>query len=326
MLVGPEAEVVDEGTRVSREHPEWFLMRDGERVKNLLDLSQPEVAEWVEKEVSRVIEEYGPDEIYWDYDPRIGIGGQRLVDGYVESTTWRYYENLYRVLESLAERYPEVRWVNCAGGGGRNDLGILQRCAHTTQVTDYSVMPRSIKMISGLSMALPPEAILFITNHIGASTRWGDYRTQMRVSLFCGNSLLGLHPVKEIGMKAMWKLTAHYVELFNGFISDVMRNCRVYHHTPELPVDKAGDWCVLEYVSEDADAAYAGIFRLEAAERDEYVFRSRGLRPETRYRVTCENSGATIVKSGEEMREGGILVRLPVPLTSELLLVSKADS
>ena len=333
-----EPETADDGTRVSQEHPDWFLSRDGERLKNvrsrprmgaehtpLLDLSQAEVAKWVENEVSRVIDELGVDQIFWDYNQRPGCGGQRLMNGYIENTTWRYYENLYRMLETLAEKYPDVTWVNCASGGARNDLGILQRAAHAAFLTDYTVMPRHIKTINGMSMALPPEAMEILTDLLEASTQWGDFRTQMRLALFCGNWMITRYPVREFGNRATWDIVAHYVRLSKGFIRDTMKNCSVYHHTPELPVDKPGEWCVLEYVAENANTAYAGIFRLEQANSDEYLFRSRGLDPATRYEVTLENSQATITKLGQEIRENGIRVRLPVPLTSELLLFSKAD-
>jgi alpha-galactosidase len=267
-----------------------------------------------------VIRDYGADEIMWDYNSRPGVGGQRRVGDYVEDTAWRYYENLYGLLSRLAEKYPHVTWLNCASGGARNDLGILQRYARATVVTDYSVMPRAIKMINGLTMALPPEVLCYFTNHIEASTRWTDWQTQMRVSLMCGSSFLGLHPVLEYGMKALWAQTARYVDLFHTFTSRTIRGCRVYHHTPDCPVDRPGSWCVLEYVGEAGASAYAGIFRLEAADRDEYVFRARGLDPEAAYEVTFDSSEAKIVRSGQALREDGLRLRLPAPLMSELLL------
>ena len=333
-----EPEVADPGTGVAAAHPDWFVMRDGERISNLgsrnrdqrysplLDLSLPEAAEWVEQQVAHVIEDYSADEIMWDYNARPGVGGQRRVGDHVEDTAWRYYENLYGLLKRLAEKHPHVTWLNCASGGARSDLGILQCGARATVVSDYSVMPRAIKMINGLTMALPPEALCYFTNHIEASTRWTDWQTQMRASLLCGSSFLGLHPVREYGMKGLWQQTARYISLFHTFTSPVIKGCRVYHHTPDCPVDQPGAWCVLEYVGQDRVNAYAGIFRLEQAESDAYVFRPQGLDAAADYEVELDSSNARFVRSGQTLSEDGIRVRLAAPLTSELLLFCKVNS
>jgi alpha-galactosidase len=39
----------------------------------------------------------------------------------------KYVENLYRLIESLRQEFPDVWFENCASGGGRIDLGMLSR-------------------------------------------------------------------------------------------------------------------------------------------------------------------------------------------------------
>ncbi len=39
----------------------------------------------------------------------------------------KYIENLYRLFETLRAEFPEVWFENCAGGGGRVDLGMMAR-------------------------------------------------------------------------------------------------------------------------------------------------------------------------------------------------------
>jgi alpha-galactosidase len=45
---------------------------------------------------------------------------------------------------------------NCAGGGGRNDLGMLSNF-HWVQVSDEWGAVRTLKISNGFSLAFPPE-------------------------------------------------------------------------------------------------------------------------------------------------------------------------
>ena len=79
-------------------------------------------------------------------------------EGFVESSYWRYYEALYAVYERLRARYPDVIFENCAGGGGRSDLGLVSLFSHTW-VTDWQIAPRAFSITNGMTMALPPEHV-----------------------------------------------------------------------------------------------------------------------------------------------------------------------
>ena len=127
-------------------------------------------------------------------------------------------------------------------------------------------------------------------------------------------------PEPVIRAGAIWAVVA------STFTSPVIKGCRVYHHTPDCPVDQPGAWCVLEYVGQDRVNAYAGIFRLEQAESDAYVFRPQGLDAAADYEVELDSSNARFVRSGQTLSEDGIRVRLAAPLTSELLLFRKVNN
>jgi hypothetical protein len=80
-------------------------------------------------------------------------------------------------------------------------------------------------------------------------------------------------------------------------------------------------WCVLEYVAGDASRAFAGLFRLNPVGSNTFQFRPRGLSLAHRYRVTLENSGAIVERTGDDLARNGFAVRLERPLTSELILM-----
>jgi len=54
-----DAERVGDQSRIAKEHPEWLAMNyEGERkMGGMLDLTNPEVAKWMESQIARVIEE-----------------------------------------------------------------------------------------------------------------------------------------------------------------------------------------------------------------------------------------------------------------------------
>jgi hypothetical protein len=47
------------------------------------------------------------------------------------------------------------------------------------------------------------------------------------------------------------------------------------------------------------------------------------LRRDRNYRVTFDNTGETLEFSGQALTDPGIAVRLPAPMTSELLLIEE---
>jgi alpha-galactosidase len=89
-------------------HPDWLIQQDGIFLNNQLDLSKPEVAEWVENEIARLVERYRLDLFRIDYNESPGEGGYNLRHGLVENNLWRYYENWYGILERIQKRFPNL--------------------------------------------------------------------------------------------------------------------------------------------------------------------------------------------------------------------------
>lgn len=157
---------------VAREHPDWFLSYYG-HPSDELDLTNPVVQQWLEEALTRVIGQYRLDLFRLDYNTAVYEGGQTLRDGYWENTRWRYYEFINGLYARLEQRFPGIILENCAGGGGRSDLGMLGRF-HYTQVTDWPLLPRAARILNGMSMALPPDSFLFWTGVGQAGNLTGD--------------------------------------------------------------------------------------------------------------------------------------------------------
>ena len=95
--VGPES-------RIAREHPEWLARPYGNEggLGGMIDLTRPEVAEWMESEIDRLIVEHELDLFRLDYNVgNIGAGGYSEQSGFVENAYWRYYEAVYGIYDRL---------------------------------------------------------------------------------------------------------------------------------------------------------------------------------------------------------------------------------
>jgi hypothetical protein len=108
--------------------------------------------------------------------------------------------------------------------------------------------------------------------------------------------------------------------MFKRWVRPMLDTCRVFHHTPFQRHDRAADWIVLEYAAQDGGRAYAGIWRLDQPGPDEYRLLPRGLDRERTYRVRFDNAGQAVELSGHDLMTTGLTVRVPGPMTSELLL------
>jgi alpha-galactosidase len=319
-----DAERIGNSSRVAQEHPDWLAMNyDGQRkMGGQLDLTNPEVAKWMENEIVRVISEYECDFFRLDYntDPHRGI--KMVRDGFVENGYWRYYQTLYAIYDRLRARFPDVVFENCAGGGGRTDIGMVRRFDHT-DVTDWQIAPRSFMITNGMTMALPPEYMdRLVGGQDGQSA--AEYAFQWRTLLFMQPKFGFLYPLGAKPDPVFIERTKHWVDLYKNFVRPFMHTSRIYHHTPEVHGLDPQCWGVLELASEDRTRAICGLFQLSAPTQSEYRLRFRGLDRSRRYQLTFDNSGEMCSVDGFTLMDEGINVRLEGALTSELLICATA--
>jgi alpha-galactosidase len=275
------------------------------------------------EQLARLIDQYRLDCFRLDYNSAPGEGGERRLEGSAgqiwENTLWRYYEALYRVMDRLRRRYPQLLFENCSSGGGRMDLGIMSRF-HWTQATDQWEPQATLKIINGLTLALPPEQVMTL---VGAISFDGvaDLDFMLRIGLFGKLCVSGVYPsVDEIHQPtlARWQ---HAVRLYQDWVRPMLGHCRLYHHTPTLSPAVAGEWCVLEMVSADRRRAMIGIWQLPGAPAGDYVVYPGGLQPGWDYTLTYDNTQLQQSVSGFEAMRHGLRVHTGAPGMSELLLL-----
>ena len=316
-------EAAKNDSEIIARHPDWLIERDGHSLDNMLDLAKPEVAEWVESEAVRIVEEYGIDLLRLDYNASPGEGGYNLRDGWAENTIWRHYEAMYGIWERLRARFPRLILENCAGGGGRTDLGMVSRC-HFTWFSDYCLAPRALRMQSGMMMALPPEMLARATGVVMDAHLGGDLDMQLRMNMLLGNPCLsGMWPTREDVNPIVLDKTREAVGFFKEHVRPMLATSRVFHHTPEVAGDQPEGWCVLEFAAADGAKSIVGAFRLAGQAEAERVVRLRGLPRAGDYSVEFLSTHESVRVSGRELAEGGLRVTLPHPMTSELIVVRR---
>ena len=306
-------------------HPDWVVTRHGSN-ENLtaLDLTNPEALDFAEETLAGLIQRYKLDAFRLDYNTSMGpAGGQNPREGFVENNYWRYYEAVYGMYRRLRKRFPNLMMENCAGGGGRNDLGMLGNF-HWTQISDEWGGVRTLKILNGFTIPLPPEyALSYVGFMDDENYRYGDTDFRFRGQMFGHLTLGGIVPNIQEFPAAYRQRVRHNVQLYKSFIRPIQPTVSVYHHTPYLPNTEAGDWCVMEHVTPDQSRGYAGIFRLAGAKEESYRFRPRGLDVSATYRVTFDNSGKAVVLRGVDLLTHGVEVQLAQALHSELLFFER---
>ncbi|MGA2975186.1 MAG: alpha-galactosidase [Spirochaetia bacterium] len=320
-----EPERIGEASELAREKPDWVIKRyDGGPLHGSIDLLNPDAAQWVEAQMERVIREHELDFFRLDWNIGwLGPGGASPREGWLENTYWRYYETLYAIWARLAARHPDVIFENCAGGGGRTDVGMVRFFAHTW-VTDWQKAPRSFTITNGMSMALPPERIdRLIFGQSGQVTGNLDFQCSLMVfnhPTFGFTHLIGSrpNPVQDARVR-------HYVDIYKSFVRPFHGNSRIYHHTPEVDGLDPHGWGALEMVSADRTRAIAGVFRLSDPAAPEYLLRMRGLDIGRRYRVTFDGTGESCLLDGFTLMKTGVTIRREAALTSELLLCEAVE-
>ena len=159
-----EPEMVSPESELYRKHPDWCIHIPGRnrstaREQLILDLSREEVCDYIIKTVSDVLDSASISYVKWDMNRNMSeIGSLGLSPERQRETAHRYMLGLYKVLEEITSRFPEVLFESCSGGGGRFDPGMLYYSPQIWCSDDTDAIER-LKIQEGTSMVYPLSAI-----------------------------------------------------------------------------------------------------------------------------------------------------------------------
>ncbi|MEY8462176.1 alpha-galactosidase [Streptococcus merionis] len=154
-----EPEMISEDSDLYRQHPDWAIQMAGRshrfgREQLVLDLTKPEVCDYIVKSVTAVLESANISYVKWDMNRNITNPSDDLANDVKQEFYHRYMLGLYDILERLTKAFPEVLFESCSGGGGRYDLGMLCYMPQTWTSDNTDAISR-LSIQEGTSLIYP---------------------------------------------------------------------------------------------------------------------------------------------------------------------------
>lgn len=126
-----EPEMVSPDSELFRAHPDWAIQVPGQtptqsRAQYVLDLSRPEVVDYVYECVAKILRSADISYVKWDMNRQFtDLGSLGLPPKRQGELPHRYILGVYELQERLLSEFPDLLLENCASGGGRFDPGML---------------------------------------------------------------------------------------------------------------------------------------------------------------------------------------------------------
>jgi alpha-galactosidase len=328
-----EPEMVNPDSDLARAHPEWILATGGRqpplsRSQQVLDLGQPGAYDYILERLDALLTEYDIAYLKWDHNRDLVDAGHHPGG---EPGVHRQTAAVYRLLDELRARHPDLEIESCSSGGARVDLGILARTDRVWASDCIDPLERqSIQRWTGL--LLPPE---LIGSHVGAPRSHTTGRTH-DLSFRAGTALFGHFGIEWDVASATTQeraQLAQWVALYKRLRGLIHSGAVVRAQSPDPAL-----WLHGVVSAEGEEAVFAVVAVASSAFAPLGQVRLPGLRPDVRYRVRPLPPGdapstagppppwlaaGECVLSGEAL--GSVGLQLPALNPEQLLLLHLAS-
>ncbi|MCH1646698.1 alpha-galactosidase [Streptococcus suis] len=295
-----EPEMISIDSDLYREHPDWAIHTEGRlpiysREQLVLDLTKQEVCDYIIDSVSSILESANISYVKWDMNRNITSIPEGLANDHRFEFHHRYMLGLYSVLDHLTKRFPDILFESCAGGGGRNDLGIMYYMPQAWASDDTDAIER-LSIQEGTSLIYPPSSI-------GA-----------HVSAVPNHQVGRITPLATRGNVAMMGGAFGYeldlTKLSEKELDEISQQIETYHSIRETiqfgqlyRLKKTTNTWAANYVSQDKNqAVFTFIKILAKPEAPLLHVRLKGLDPDALYE--CPQLGETFY--GDELMNIGL--------------------
>jgi alpha-galactosidase len=154
-----EPEMVNPDSDLFRAHPDWVLGIEGVaqipfRTQLALDISRPEVADYLFGCINAILSDHAISYIKWDMNRDLshpgGLSGAPRAFAQVQA--------LYALLDRVRTAHPHVEIESCSSGGARADMGVLAHSDRVWTSDSNDALDRQY-IQRGASSFLPPEVM-----------------------------------------------------------------------------------------------------------------------------------------------------------------------
>ncbi|MGL5378486.1 alpha-galactosidase [Clostridium sp.] len=159
-----EPEMVSPISELYEKHPDWCIhipgrTRSEARRQLILDFSRDDVCNYIIEKISEVLSSAPISYVKWDMNRNMSeIGSIKLPAKRQREVAHRYMLGLYKVLDEITSKFPNVLFESCSGGGGRFDPGMLHYMPQTWTSDNTDAIER-LKIQFGTSMVYPNASI-----------------------------------------------------------------------------------------------------------------------------------------------------------------------
>ncbi len=159
-----EPEMVSTDSELYRKHLDWVIRTENRqpflcRDQLVLDLSRPDVEEYVYGQLAQTLHSANISYLKWDMNrPLTNLGSTWLPEDQQGEVSHRYVLALYRLQERLVTEFPDLLLENCCSGGGRFDPGMLYYCPQIWCSDDTDAIER-LAIQEGTAMLYPLSCI-----------------------------------------------------------------------------------------------------------------------------------------------------------------------
>ena len=294
-----EPEMVNPKAQLYQDHPDWIYhyetrVTDTSRVQYVLNITKPEVQEFIYNMLDNLLTRYDIDYIKWDANRPISqTGPQRDV-------WYQHIQIIYDIVKRLKEAHPHVLFEACASGGGRIDYGILGIfddfwTSDNTDAYDRLYIQDAYSRIYPIKAmrAWVTDCPNFLSGRVIPLTF--RYHSAMMGTLGVGCNILKFSPEE---MELSQKMIALYKD-----IRPIIQEGDFYR----LDNPSADQYFLYEYLKENQGVIFAFLPQSKVGHWGTTI-RLRGLDEQAQY--TLHTSKGDIVKSGSYLMYHGLELKL----------------
>ncbi|KGM12940.1 alpha-galactosidase [Cellulomonas bogoriensis] len=171
-----EPEMINEDSDLARAHPDWVLRARPEalparqRHQQLLDLTNPDAFAHILAALDTLVTDLDLAYLKWDHNRDLVDAGHPGSGGAAVAEQTRA---VYALMDELRSRHPDLEIESCASGGGRVDLGILERTDRVHTSDNHDPLDR-VRMLRWTGLLVPPE---MLGSHVASATSEATGRT-----------------------------------------------------------------------------------------------------------------------------------------------------
>ena len=311
-----EPEMVNPDSDLYRAHPDWvvhFADRPRTTIRHqlMLNLARTEVQDYLIDILGRLLSENPIDFIKWDMNRSVTEPGWPDCAGEPRRIWVDHTRGVYRVWDTLRARHPDVIWENCAGGGGRLDLGLAAR-SEQAWASDNVSAPARLHIQHSYSIVFPAGTMAswVCDDPTGRQSLAFRFHRAMAGALGIGGDLSAWDDA------ALTEAAAH-VATYKS-IRDLVAFGDLYRLSDIARTGLSAPF----FVGKDGEEAVLILARLgEGRPHHPVTVHPRGLHPEARYGA----AGRDDILSGAVWQERGLMTSIG-PYQSEVIRFRRIGS